>query len=179
MLCEEIENRILDFQENQLSAAQRAEVESHLAGCANCRLLAQRLHRLDATLRANVKVPALSADFEQRLWERVEAAPSALSEAQRAERKRQLEAEFEAGVARLHHGAFASGGLWQYLASPAVAALAGGIAWACARQWTIHFNPASVAGIPANLIPWLAASGIILVAGLVEILPRRWKIIWV
>src|SRR5271168_2553546 len=101
MSCEEIENRILDYQENQLPPAQRQEIEAHLATCPGCRTFGRQLQQLDGALSAGVKVPAISVDFDRRLRERIEAAPAALSEAQRTERKRQLQAEFEAGMARL------------------------------------------------------------------------------
>src|SRR5208282_3428641 len=101
MSCEEIENKILEYQENQLSLAQRVEVETHLAGCAGCRIFARQLQQLDAAILAGLKVPALSAEFDRRLQERIQVAPAALSEARRAERERQLQAEFEAGQARI------------------------------------------------------------------------------
>lgn len=65
MSCQEIENKILDYQENHLSPAQREEVETHLAGCAGCRAFARQLQQLDAALSASVKVPPLSADFNR------------------------------------------------------------------------------------------------------------------
>jgi anti-sigma factor RsiW len=71
MTCEEIENRILDHQENRLSPARREEVEKHLAGCPGCRIFARQLQQLDAALSAGVRVPALSADFDRRLRERI------------------------------------------------------------------------------------------------------------
>src|SRR6478672_8869465 len=101
MLCEEIENQILDYQENQLSSARREEVETHLAGCANCRIFAQQLRQLDEQLSARGKIPATSADFDRKLRERIQAVPAVLLEAQKTERKRQLQAEFEAGMARI------------------------------------------------------------------------------
>jgi len=138
MSCQEIENRIPDYQENQLSPAQREEVETHLARCANCRLFARHLRELDAALSSSVKTPALSADFDRRLQERIRAESTAMSEPRRAERKRQLQAEFEAGMARIARGSFALGRLLNYLAWPALAAAAGWLGWLLTAQWTAY-----------------------------------------
>jgi len=175
MLCQEIENRIPDYQEDKLSPAQREEVETHLAGCAGCRAFVRRLQQLDAALSASVKVPALSANFDQRLRERIQAAPTALSEAQRAERKRQLQADFEAGMARIGRGAFALGSLLSHLTWPVLAIVAAWLVWRTTPQLTAHFNAQSLGGLDPNLLPWLAASAVFLAFGLAEAFPRRWK----
>ena len=175
MSCQEIENSILDYQENQLSPAQREEVETHLAGCANCRLFARKLQELDAALSTSVKVPALSTEFNCRLQERIQVAPAALSEAQRAERKRQLQAEFEAGTAQIVRGSFALGNLLNHLIWPAVAVIAGWLAWRFTGQLTAHLNAQSLGGLAPNLLPWLTASAVFLAVGLTEAFPRQRK----
>jgi anti-sigma factor RsiW len=175
MTCQEIENRILDYLENQLLPAQRAEVETHLCGCAGCRTLARQFHQLDAALSASVKVPALSADFDRQLRERIQAAPVALSEAQRAERKRQLQDEFEAAMARIGRGSFDLESLLKHLSWPALAIAAGGLAWCLTRQLTAHLNAQSLDGLAPNLLPWLAASAVFVAAGLAEAFPRARK----
>lgn len=135
MSCEEIESRILDYNENQVSPAQREEVEAHLAGCADCRMFTRQLRQLDATLSAGVKVPALPADFDRRLQARIQAAPTALSEAQRAERKRRLQAEFEAEMTLIRWKAFTPATLLSHLTWPiALAATAGWLAWLFTSQ---------------------------------------------
>jgi anti-sigma factor RsiW len=175
MSCQEIENRILDYQENQLPPAQREEVETHLAGCAGCRAFVRRLQQLDAALSASVKVPALSADFDCRLRERIQAAPAVLSEAQRAERKRQLQAEFEAGMARIRRGSFALRSLLNHLTRPALVIVAAWLAWLFTLQLTAHLNAQSLGGLDPNLLPWLAAGAVFLAFGLAEAFPRQWK----
>jgi Putative zinc-finger len=175
MLCEEIEKRILDYQENQLSVAQREEVETHLARCADCRIFARQLQQLDAALSASVKVPALSADFDWRLRERIQAVPTALSEAQRAERKHELQAEFEAGMVRIGRGSFALGSLLNHFTWPALAAVAGWLTWRFTPLLTAHLNAQSLGGLAPNLLPWLAASAVFLAVGLAEAFARQWK----
>ena len=175
MSCEEIENKMLAWQENQLSPAHREEVETHLAGCADCRTFARRLQQLDAALAAKIKVPALSADFDRRLRERIQTVPAVLSEAERAERKRQLQAEFEAGMVRIGRGSFALGSLLNHLTWPALGAVAGWLAWRFTPQLTAHLDIHSLGGLTPNLLPWLAASAVLLTIGLAEAFPRPWK----
>jgi Putative zinc-finger len=177
MSCEEIENKILEYQENQLSFAQRVEVETHLAGCAGCRIFARQLQQLDAALSASIKVPALSAEFDRRLQERIQVAPAALSEAQRDERERQLQAEFEAGQARIEQGSFALDRLLKHLAWPALAILAGWLTSHFTLPLTVHLTAQSLGGLDPNLLPWLAASAVFLTVGLAESFPRQWKIL--
>lgn len=179
MLCEEVENRILDYQENQLSAAQRAEVETHLAGCPGCRRFARQLQQLDSTLSGSVKIPALSAGFDRRLRERIQSAPPVLSEAQRAERKRQLQAEFEAGMARISRGPFTLGSLPNYLLWPALAAVAGWLAWRLATQIAAHLQAQSLGGLDPVIIPGSVAGAVLLAAGLAQAFPRRWRFLGV
>ena len=176
MSCEEIENQILDYQENQLSPAQRVVVETHLAGCADCRSLARQLRQLEVVLSTRVKTPALSAAFDRRLQERILAAPAVLTEAQRAERKRQLQAEFEAGRGRIERGTFAWDSLGRHLTWPTLAVLAGWLAWHLSLPLTVHFKAQSLGGLNPSLLPWLAASAVFLAVSLAEVLPPRWKI---
>jgi anti-sigma factor RsiW len=173
MSCEEIENQILDYQENQLSARQRMEVEGHLAACAGCRTFARQLQQLDAALTTGVKVPALSTEFDRQLQKRIQVAPVALSEAQRTERKRQLQAEFEAGQARIGRGLFAPGSLAKHLAWPVLAILSGWLAWRFSLPLTSHLDARSLGGLDPNLLPWLVASAVFLMVSLTEIFPRR------
>jgi anti-sigma factor RsiW len=173
MSCEEIENRILDYQENQLPPEQRQEVEIHLAGCAACRQFARQLQQLDAALLAGVKMPVLSAGFDRRLQERIQTAPSVLSEAQRVERKRQLQAEFEAGMARIRRGSFALGNLLGHLAGPALAIMAGWLAWRLTPPLTAHLTAKSLAGLDPTLLPWLAAGAVFLIICLPEAFLRN------
>jgi anti-sigma factor RsiW len=101
MACPEFENRIADYLEEQLPPSERLAVETHLAACAECRAFCAQLRELDATLARAVKAPALGTDFSARVWRRIEAEPAPGSAAERAERRRQAEAEFEARMARL------------------------------------------------------------------------------
>jgi len=175
MSCEEIENEILDYQENHLSPVHRREVELHLLGCAGCRAFAHQLQQLDAAFSARIRVPVLSADFSRRLRARIQAFPTAMSEVQRAQRKRQLQDEFEAGVARIHRRAFASGNMLNHLVWPVLALVAGWVAWFFTSQVTDQLHAQSLGGLPPDLVPWLAASAVFLVVVMAEAFPRRWN----
>lgn len=167
MLCEEMQNRILDG--NELSAGQRKELETHMAMCAECHGFAQALDRLDGALSATLKVPALSANFEQRLWKRIQETAPVMSETDRAERRRQLEAEFEAGRTRIQRGTWAWRNLVASLTWPVAAAVAAGV--------VLRFMPQLMAQSSSTqfwgLVPLLAASGIFVAMGLAEGFPKR------
>lgn len=173
MSCEEIEIQIPDYQENQLPPGERAKLEAHLAGCAGCRAFARQLQQLDTALTVGVKVPALSAEFDQRLQKQIQVASTALSEAQRAERKRQLQAEFEAGQLRIGRGLFAPDSLGKHLAWPMLAILSGWLAWRFTVPLTVHLSAQSLGGLEPNLLPWLVASAVFLMVSLTGIFPRQ------
>ena len=143
MNCDEFENRILADPENQLSAAERSAAEKHLATCAVCRTFARQLQQLEAALTSKVKAPGLSADFSQRLAKRIQAGTLVLSEAQRAERKRQMQIEFATGQAQLSRRAWSRDGLLAGLSYALPVALAGWLAWQLlprlANSLILHF----------------------------------------
>ncbi len=176
MLCDDIADKILAWQEHQLSPNQRRAVEIHLAECAHCRAFADRLRQLDAAFAAQIVTPPLSADFDLRLWARIQAAPAGLSDVQRAERKQQLQAEFEAGIARLRRGAFAMGGLLNYLTWPALAMVAGWLTWVITASLTARLSPQTLGGLDPQVLAWLAASLVCLTVGLAEIFRERLRI---
>jgi anti-sigma factor RsiW len=175
MSCAEIENQILDYLENKLPPAQCVAVETHLADCAYCRTFARQLRQLDAALAAGIKTPALSSGFDRRLQARIQALPAPWSEAQCAERKRRLQAEFEAGRARIEHGLFAWNSLREHLTWPVLAVLAGGLAWRFTLALTVHLRSQSLGGLDASLLPWLAAGAVVLTVGLAGTFPRPWR----
>jgi hypothetical protein len=99
-----------------------------------------------------------------------------LTEAQRAERKRQLQAEFEAGQARINRGWFALDSLVKHLTWPALAVLAGWLVWRFTMPLAVHLKPQNLGGLDPNLLPWLAASAVFLVVSLAESFPRQWRV---
>ena len=100
-----------------------------------------------------------------------------LSEAQRAERKRQLQAEFEAGIARIVRGTFALGSLLKHLTWPVLAAVAAWLIWRFTPQLTSHLSARSLGGLDPNLLPWLAVSAVLLAVVMAEAFPRWWRVL--
>ena len=173
MTCEEFENQIPDYLENQLLPADRARVAAHLAGCANCRAFARQLEQLDAELLRKVKAPALPASFKVRLQQRIQTETVVLPEAQRAERKRQLQAEYEAGLARLNRFPLPPGKLLEGLGYAGVIALAGGLAWLFLPRLANLLAGSAVSGLNQSLLLSLVASAIFVAIGLAVAFPRR------
>jgi anti-sigma factor RsiW len=101
MACKEFESHILDYLENELPPAARPRVEAHLAHCVECQTLAGQLRQLDAALASSLGAPTLPASFDARLRERLEAARAVPTTQELAERKRELQIEFETRVAEL------------------------------------------------------------------------------
>jgi anti-sigma factor RsiW len=147
MRCDGLEDRILKYHGNMLSARGRKELEDHLAACADCRRLAQRLEELDATLSRRLNAAALSPGFADRVRQRIrtEAASAAPSAPDVAERKRRLHLEYQAGEARLREGIVRFAPLLPWLAYAALLAVVGwllsrvavdvGAAWLDAFRW--------------------------------------------
>jgi anti-sigma factor RsiW len=175
MSCQEIENKILDYRENQLQPAERRAVEGHLAGCARCRAFDQDLQELDAALSRGIKLPAFSPDFDGRLRERIQAAPPMLSETERAERKRQLQAEFDAGMVRLARAEFALHRLLNHLVRPLLLALAGCLVWRLTPPLMVLLGVSGLSDRGRNLLSWMLMSAVFLAVGLAEAYPQRWK----
>ena len=94
MACPEFEPRILDLVDRPDAIADREAVRAHLAACPACQAFASELQRLDVALQRAVEAPQLSPDFDTRLWQRIAAEAPTIPEAERAAKKRALEAEF-------------------------------------------------------------------------------------
>ncbi len=146
MTCASIENRLSEYVENLLAPAERAEVEGHLASCPECRTLATELSALDAALRAQVQAPALSSNFTSRLNRVIAAEARLVPVAQREERRRALQSEFETSLATLRKHPLSLSGLIQLLSWVSGSALVAGLTWryapelaALAKQpwWTV------------------------------------------
>lgn len=178
MTCDEFENRILADRENQLSADERAAAEKHLAACACCQTLARQFQQLDAALTIKMKAPGLSADFNQRLAKRIQAEPILLSEAQRAERKRQMQMEFATGLAQLNRHAWSPDGLLAGLGYVLPVALAGWFAWQLLPRLASSLNPSYLSAGGQNVLFALVAAVVFLAIGLAAAFPQRARNLW-
>jgi anti-sigma factor RsiW len=173
MTCHEIEISIPDYDENRLSPGDRQDVETHLGECANCRKFALQLRDLDAALATRLKVPELSAGFDRQVMAQIQRASGTLTPAQRAERKRELQAEFDAGAAGLLRESFGLGNLLDKLTWPVAAVVAGWLAWQLTALLTAQVTAQSIGGLSPSLLPWLAASAAFLAVNLAEAFPRQ------
>ena len=178
MACEEFENRLLDYLENHLPAGERETVEKHLAGCVECQALVRQLRQLDAALLRTVKVPTLRADFSARLQQRIRAGTVTLSQAEIAGRKRQMQAEYEAGLTQIERWPMRLAGLLGYLRLATLIALAIGLAWQFMPQLTNRFVGPALDELGGN--PLLAAAtGLMFLALCVAAaFPRQLRKLW-
>ena len=113
------------FELNELPAAERALVQEHLAECADCGELARQLQEADACLERAIQAPSLSRQFTSRLHQRIQAEHALLTESERAERKHQAQAEFQADLARLRRSCFGTLQIMDGVGWAAVALVAG------------------------------------------------------
>ncbi|MBC8094314.1 MAG: zf-HC2 domain-containing protein [Akkermansiaceae bacterium] len=172
MPCEEFEIQIADYVENQLLSPDRARVAAHLAVCADCHAFAQQLEQLDVALLRTVKAPPLPATFKAKLQRRLQTTV-VLSEIQRVERKRQMQAEYEAGLARLNRFPLPPRKLLESLGHGGLIALAGWLAWQFLPQLGNFLAESGWGDFNQSvLFAWLV-SVICLVLGLTAAFPMR------
>jgi anti-sigma factor RsiW len=103
MNCPKHSLRLIEYLEAApaLSAADRAAMADHLAGCPACQAEARRWQALDAALNRALKPPALPGDFTARLQQRIAAESRQMTAEEVARKKRALLEEYEAGLRRL------------------------------------------------------------------------------
>ena len=178
MNCEEFENRILNHPNQPLTPADWAMVESHAAGCAACQVLTRRFEKLDAALTREITAPDLSAEFNQRLYQCIQYEVKVFSEAQRAERKRQLQAEFEAGLAHLARQALTVSGLLDMLGYALLGGLAGLFVWQFVSPAPNPLGGAVAVGLREGLLLPTFAGAVFLCVGLAAAFRRQFRALW-
>ncbi|MBI2929320.1 MAG: zf-HC2 domain-containing protein [Verrucomicrobia bacterium] len=167
MACAEYEDRILEWQEGALPAAERRAVEEHLAACAGCRQFAEELTHLDAALARTLQVPRLPAQFKSRLLQRVDASRPMVARETITARKQQVESEFQAFLAGLRQRVWRAN-FAKFLDGLGVAGLVlVGIAmaqpiWQRAPELTAAL-PAALVNNPAQLLLWASTAAGLLV----------------
>lgn len=93
-------DRLLDWIEGNLDAAEAARFEAHCAGCAICEQQLHDLAQLDISLRATLPPIALDESFDRRLFARIDA----LDEGQRVAARQRAEREFQQNLQSLARG---------------------------------------------------------------------------
>jgi anti-sigma factor RsiW len=137
-------DRLQDLLDGDVSAGERAAIESHLATCARCRSHHAQLKRLDANLTTQLAAPALDASFDCQVFARIEA----LDARARAQAQRQAERELQENL-RLLARAWRRG--LAFVLGGAVAGVA--LAFAIAT-W------ADAAGMPEKLLGFATGFGL-------------------
>ncbi len=164
MACVEFENLIPDYLEKQLPPEAQSRVAAHLAQCAHCREFARQIEQIDAALACGVKAPELPPDFRARLRQRIQSVP-VWSEAELAERRRRLQAEYEAGLARLRPFPLSPRRLRQGLVYAAGIAVLGWLGWLLLANWENLLARLMPTNLDPNLITALAITAIFLALG--------------
>ncbi|MCL4181101.1 MAG: zf-HC2 domain-containing protein [Verrucomicrobia bacterium] len=172
MACVECENLIPDYLEKQLPAEAQSRVAAHLAQCTACRTFARQLEQLDAALVRGVKAPALPPDFRARLRQRIQTVP-VWSEAERAERRRRLQAEYEAGLARLRPFPLSLRRMRQGLVLAALLVFLGWLGWLVPANWEDLLARLVPAGLDQDLSIAVAVALIFVAMGLAANAFRR------
>jgi len=96
--------RILEYADGGLAAADALLIEEHLQSCRECQLFYQRARELSAALEHGIKCAGLSPSFAARLWEKLDS--SAKTEAACLQQKQRMQMEFEQYSARLRKQLF-------------------------------------------------------------------------
>ena len=102
MDCKTAERCLTEQLDGRLSDRRRCELETHLAACADCRTFEEQLMQLDSALSHAIDGPSLSSEFVQRLQARITTEASSWSVQERLTRKRRLQDDFEAAMAKLN-----------------------------------------------------------------------------
>ena len=164
MACVEFEDLIPDYLEKQLPPEAQSRIAAHLAQCAACREFARQLEQLDAALARGVKAPALPPDFRARLRQRIQTIP-VWSEAERAERRRRMQAEYEAGLARLRPFPLSVRRVRQRLGLAAGLTVIGWLGWLLLANWENLLARLAPTDLDPNLVVVIAITGIFMAMG--------------
>jgi len=78
MDCEQLHDLILEACEGAVSPEARRRMESHLAGCTDCRAFFAAQRDLDARLSRAIAPPQLSPHFKRRVLAAIESQPEGL-----------------------------------------------------------------------------------------------------
>jgi len=150
MQCER-ETEVLELLDSQTPETRRPALQAHLAACPHCAAVARQWAALDSVLSRHIHPPSLSARFDQRLRERLHKEQTLLTADQKALRLREIEAEYQAGLAQLRKETRRTL-LWDGANLAALATLTLIAAWTLKTRW---------AGLWENLNAFAAAQPIL------------------
>ena len=137
-----------------------------------------RLEKLDAALTRRIKPPVLSAEFNQRLRQRLQTEAQVVPATERAERKRQLQAEFDAGLAQLNRRSLTVSGILDTIGYVLLGGLAGLLVWQLAIPVRNAMSEAVGAGLLENLLLSILAAAVFVCVGIAVTFWRQSTTLW-
>ena len=117
-------DRLQDWLDGDVDAADAAALQAHMVDCALCRARAEELQQLDASLRSAAFCLALDDAFDAKILAELEV----IDEAKRAEARRRIEQELQQNLQALAHG-------WRRALLFIVPGVVAGVALALALGW--------------------------------------------
>lgn len=117
-------DRLQDWLDGDLSTADTAKLQAHMAGCAMCRARADELRELDSKLRSAAPRLALDDAFDAKLFAQIDA----IDDSQRAEARRRVEQELQQNLQALARD-------WRRALLFVVPGLIAGVALALGLAW--------------------------------------------
>jgi anti-sigma factor RsiW len=117
-------DRLQDWLDGDLDAADATALQAHMADCAACRARADELQALDRELRSAAPRMALDASFDAKIFAQLDA----VDETKRAEARRRLEQELQQNLHALARG-------WRRALLFVVPGVIAGVALAFALAW--------------------------------------------
>jgi anti-sigma factor RsiW len=117
-------DRLQDWLDGDLAAADAVALQAHLADCAMCRARAEELQELDRSLRSAAPRLALDDAFDANLFAHIEA----IDDSQRAAARQRLEQELQQNLQTLARG-------WRRAVLFIVPGVVAGVALAFALTW--------------------------------------------
>jgi len=120
-------DRLQDWLDGDLSAADEAALQAHMADCALCRARADELRELDFNLSGAAPRLALDAAFDARLFAQIDA----IDDSKRAEARQRMERELQQNLQALARG-------WRRALLFIIPGVIAGVALAFALTWWMN-----------------------------------------
>ncbi len=117
-------DRLQDFLDGDIDAADAAALQAHMANCADCRARADELRALDFSLSSAAPRLALDAAFDAKLFAQIDA----IDDSKRAEARQRIEQELQQNLQTLARG-------WRRALLVIVPGVIAGVALAFALTW--------------------------------------------
>jgi anti-sigma factor RsiW len=117
-------DRLQDWLDGDISAADAAALQAHMAGCAACRARAEELQALDRSLRNAAPRLALNDAFDAKLFAQIDA----IDESKQAAARQRMEQELQQNLQALARG-------WRRALLFIIPGVIAGVALAFALTW--------------------------------------------